>query len=45
MKKKANWIGHNLHRNRLLKHFTEGKREGTVKVKGRGGKIHSQVAG
>jgi hypothetical protein len=26
-KKKANWIGHILHRNCLLKHVTEGKIE------------------
>jgi hypothetical protein len=27
-RRKANWIGHILHRNYLLKHVTEGKREG-----------------
>jgi hypothetical protein len=28
-RKKVNWIGHTLHRNCLLKHVNEGKREGT----------------
>jgi len=35
MKKKANWIGHNLHRNCLLKHVIEGMIEGRIKVKER----------
>jgi hypothetical protein len=34
-RKKANWIGHILHRNCLLKHVIEGKIEGRIKVTGR----------
>jgi hypothetical protein len=32
---KANWIGHILHKNCLLKHGTEGKVEGKMEVTGR----------
>jgi hypothetical protein len=30
-RKKANWIGHMLHRNCLLSHIIEGKMEGRIK--------------
>jgi hypothetical protein len=33
--RKANWIGHILHRNCLLKHVIEGKTEGRIEVTGR----------
>jgi hypothetical protein len=32
--RKANWIGHVLHRNFLRKHITEGKKEGRIEVMG-----------
>jgi hypothetical protein len=36
-RRKANWIGHILRRNCLLKHVTEGKIEGRIEVtRGRG---------
>jgi hypothetical protein len=34
-RRKANWIGHNLRRNCLLKHVIEGKLEGTTEMTGR----------
>jgi hypothetical protein len=34
-RRKANWIGHILHRNCLLKHVTEGKLEGRIEMIGR----------
>ena len=34
-RRKANWIGHILHRNYLLKHVIEGKIEGKIEVTGR----------
>ena len=34
-RRKANWIGHMLRRNCLLKHVTEGKIDGRTKVTGR----------
>jgi len=37
-RKKANWIGHVLCRNCLLKHITEGKIEGMIEVRGRQGR-------
>ena len=37
-RRKANWIGHVLCRNCLLKHITEGKIEGMIKVRGRQGR-------
>jgi hypothetical protein len=40
---KANWIGHILRRNWLLKHFFEGEIEGRIEVTGRGGIIHMQL--
>jgi hypothetical protein len=36
-RRKANWIGHMLHRNCLLKHVIEGKVEGRIAVMGRRG--------
>jgi len=33
--RKANWIGHILYRNCLLKHVIEGKTEGRTEVRGR----------
>jgi hypothetical protein len=35
--RKANWIGHILHRNCLLKHMIEGKLEGRIEMTGRRG--------
>jgi hypothetical protein len=35
MKRRANWIGHILHRNYLLKHNSEGNIEGGIEVTGR----------
>jgi hypothetical protein len=37
-RRKANWIGHILCRNCLLKHVIEGKLEGRIKVTGRRGR-------
>jgi hypothetical protein len=37
-RRKANWIGHVLHRNCLLKHVIEGKLEGRVEMTGRRGR-------
>jgi hypothetical protein len=34
-RRKANWIGHILHRNCLLKHIIEGKIVGRIEVTGR----------
>jgi hypothetical protein len=34
--RKANWIGHILHRNCFLKHVIEGKRKGTRRQRRRG---------
>jgi hypothetical protein len=34
-RRKANWIGHVLRRNCLLKHVTEGKLEGRIEMTGR----------
>jgi hypothetical protein len=31
-RRKANWIGHILHRNRFLKHIIEGKIEGRTEM-------------
>jgi hypothetical protein len=36
--RKANWIGHILRRNCLLKHVIEGKLEGTIEMTGRRGR-------
>jgi len=37
-RRKANWIGHILLRNCLLKHFIEGKIGGRIEVRGRRGR-------
>jgi hypothetical protein len=37
-RRKANWIGHILRRNCLLKHVIEGKLEGRMETTGRGGR-------
>ena len=37
-RRKANWIGHILHRNCPLKHVIEGKTEGRVEMMGRQGR-------
>ena len=36
--RKANWIGHIVHKNCLLYHVIEGKKEGRIKVTGRRGR-------
>jgi hypothetical protein len=40
---KDNWIGHTLRRNCLLKHVSEGKIDGGMKVTGRRGRKHRQL--
>jgi hypothetical protein len=42
-RRKANWIGHVLRRNCLLKHGIEGKLEGRIEVTGRRGRRRKQV--
>jgi hypothetical protein len=42
-RRKANWIGHTLRRNCLLKHVIEGKLEGRKEVTGRRGRRHKQL--
>jgi hypothetical protein len=42
-RRKANWIGHILRRNCLLKHVTEGKLEGRIEVTGRRGRRRKQL--
>jgi hypothetical protein len=42
-RRKANWIVHNLCRNCLLKHVTEGKTEGRIQVTGRRGRRRNQL--
>jgi hypothetical protein len=42
-RKKANWIGHILRRNCLLKHVIEGKLEGRVEMTGRRGRRRKQL--
>jgi hypothetical protein len=39
----ANWIGHILCRNCLLKHVIEGKVEGRIEMTGRRGRRHKQL--
>jgi hypothetical protein len=39
----ANWIGHTLHRNCLLKHVIEGEIKGRIDVRGRRGKRRKQL--
>jgi hypothetical protein len=41
-RRKANWMGHILRRNCLLKHVIEGKREGRIEVAGRRGRRRKQ---
>ena len=42
-KRKANWIGHILRRNCLLKQVTEGKIKGEMEVKRRRGRRHKRL--
>jgi hypothetical protein len=42
-RKKANWVGHVLRRNCLLKHVIEGKIEGRIEVTGRRGRRRKQL--
>jgi hypothetical protein len=42
-RRKANWIGHILHRNCLLKHMIEGKLEGRIEMTGRRGRRRKQL--
>jgi hypothetical protein len=42
-RRKANWIGHILHRNCLLKHVIEGKLEGKIEMMGRRGRRRKQL--
>jgi hypothetical protein len=42
-RRKANWIGHILRRNCLLKHVIEGKLEGRTEVTGRRGRRRKQM--
>jgi hypothetical protein len=42
-RRKANWIGHILRRNRLLKHVIEGKLEGRIEMTGRRGRRPKQL--
>jgi hypothetical protein len=42
-RRKANWIGHILHRNCLLKHVIEGKFEGWIEMMGRRGRRRKQL--
>jgi hypothetical protein len=40
---RPDWNGHVLHKNRLLKHITEGKIEGEMEMTGRHGRRHKQL--
>jgi hypothetical protein len=42
-RRKANWIGHILRRNCLLKHVIEGKLDGTIEMAGRRGGRRKQL--
>jgi hypothetical protein len=42
-RRKANWFGHILHRNYLLKHVTQGKWGGGIEVMGRRGRRRKQL--
>ena len=44
-RRKANWTGHILLKNCLLKEVIEGKIEGTIEVTGRRGKRRQQLLG
>jgi hypothetical protein len=43
MRRKANWIGHILRRNCLLKHVIEGKLEGRIEMTGERGRRRKQL--
>ena len=45
IRRKANWIGHILRRNCLLKHIIEVKTEGKIEVTGRRGRKCEQLLG
>jgi hypothetical protein len=42
-RRRANWIGHILRRNCLLKHVIEGKLDGRIEVTGRRGRKRRQI--
>ena len=42
-RRKANWIGHSLRGSGLLKHFIEGKMEGSLEVTERRGERRKQL--
>jgi hypothetical protein len=42
-RRKANWIGHILRRNCLLKHVIEGKIEGRIEITGRRGRRRKRL--
>jgi hypothetical protein len=42
-RRKANWIGHILRRNCLVKHVIEGKLEGRIEMTGRRGRMRKQL--
>jgi hypothetical protein len=42
-RRKADWIGHTLRRNCLLKHVPEGKLDGRIETTGRGGRRRKQL--
>ena len=42
-RKKANWIGHILHRNCVLNTLLKGKVEGRIKMRGRRERRHKQL--
>jgi hypothetical protein len=42
-RRKANWIGHILRRNCILKHVIEGKLEGRIEMTGRRGRRRKQL--
>ena len=41
--RKANWIGHIMHRNCLLQRVTEGKKQGWIEVTGRQGRRRMKI--
>jgi hypothetical protein len=41
-RRKANWIGHILRSNCFLQHIIEGKKKGTIKVRGKLGRRRKQ---
>jgi len=42
-RRKANWIGHVLHTNCLIKHVAEGNVKGRLEVTGRRGRRHKKL--